>query len=522
MVFVLLAILMVVAVLRHQPDIDESQNLHLSYGWLEGKIPYRDRFDNHAPLLSMVSAPLAALAGETPHIVVFARLAQLPIAAAILGLIFLIARRVAGPEEARWTVLLCLIFADWSLKMIEFRPDVLWTFFWFLSLWLLVREIPCPRPRVFFIVGLCLGLALCTSIKTTFLAPALGLGCLVAWVASPDLRRTISWARAVFLASLTALGFLLPPLLLLGLFVGLGTQPEKIWFCLVEINRIPLEGVRVFAAAALMPCVILGGWWVCRREGGALRGILLIAAGSYLAALIGFAPEMRKQTFLPVTPLFVMVLCHAASLLRPLWLPRLAIASVLLGFGIHFLFESRLWKDGMSAQRELLADVIHHVDEDELILDGRGETIFAERSADLAFVEIVTRKINQQQLPQPRAERLAEDGTAITIGSLQGLPKSLRKFIHAHYLLAANGNLRAAGQHLDPEMTADSWTAQVELPLPGNYVIVRNGVILSSLRTESPGVHRVALGNSDQPAFLVWEEAWNEGFRPLLPSGSPP
>jgi Dolichyl-phosphate-mannose-protein mannosyltransferase len=126
-------------VFRLQADSDESQHLHLIYGWLNGELPYRDRFDNHTPLLYLLFLPLAALAGETPHIILLARIAEFPISLAILALIYLIARRLTDRQVALWTVATVLALADWSLKSLEFRPDVLWSFCWFLAIWVLVE-----------------------------------------------------------------------------------------------------------------------------------------------------------------------------------------------------------------------------------------------------------------------------------------------------------------------------------------------------------------------------------------------
>src|SRR5262247_3871022 len=51
-------------------DSDEPQHLHVAWAWTRGLLQYRDVFDNHAPLFHMLSAPLVALFGETPRILV--------------------------------------------------------------------------------------------------------------------------------------------------------------------------------------------------------------------------------------------------------------------------------------------------------------------------------------------------------------------------------------------------------------------------------------------------------------------
>jgi hypothetical protein len=87
-----------VAVVQLKADSDEAQHLHMIYGWLSGELPYRDRFDNHTPLLYLIFLPLAALAGETPQIILLARIAEFPISLGMLSLIYLIGRRLADWE----------------------------------------------------------------------------------------------------------------------------------------------------------------------------------------------------------------------------------------------------------------------------------------------------------------------------------------------------------------------------------------------------------------------------------------
>ena len=39
---------------------DEPQHLHVVWAWTQGLVPYRDVFDNHAPLFQLICAPLLA------------------------------------------------------------------------------------------------------------------------------------------------------------------------------------------------------------------------------------------------------------------------------------------------------------------------------------------------------------------------------------------------------------------------------------------------------------------------------
>src|SRR6185312_17228889 len=54
---------------------DEPQHLHVVWAWTQGLLPYRDVFDNHAPLFQLICAPLLALLGERADLVALMRLA---------------------------------------------------------------------------------------------------------------------------------------------------------------------------------------------------------------------------------------------------------------------------------------------------------------------------------------------------------------------------------------------------------------------------------------------------------------
>ncbi|HWS72879.1 MAG TPA: hypothetical protein VN605_12235, partial [Thermoanaerobaculia bacterium] len=52
------------AFFRYRFDSDEPQHLHVAWGWTAGLVQYRDYFDNHAPLVHILTAPILRLVGE--------------------------------------------------------------------------------------------------------------------------------------------------------------------------------------------------------------------------------------------------------------------------------------------------------------------------------------------------------------------------------------------------------------------------------------------------------------------------
>jgi hypothetical protein len=80
--FFLLALLVALKVIyafAFRIDSDETQHLHVVWGWVNGLLPYRDLFDNHSPLFQFICSPLFRALGERADIVIPMRLAMIPL-----------------------------------------------------------------------------------------------------------------------------------------------------------------------------------------------------------------------------------------------------------------------------------------------------------------------------------------------------------------------------------------------------------------------------------------------------------
>jgi hypothetical protein len=60
-------------------DSDETQHLHVVWGWTRDLVQYRDLFDNHMPLFHLAFAPVMGLVGAHSMTVTWMRVAQFPI-----------------------------------------------------------------------------------------------------------------------------------------------------------------------------------------------------------------------------------------------------------------------------------------------------------------------------------------------------------------------------------------------------------------------------------------------------------
>src|SRR6266704_4380586 len=216
-------VLRAVAFFRYRFDSDESQHLHVTWGWTAGLLQYRDVFDNHAPLFHMLTAPLLALVGERPTVLFYMRLPMLVLWAVVLASTFVIARRLYDTRVAAWSTLLLAVLPVFFLRSLEYRTDNLWNALWMLAVVALMS-------KRFLAAGLLLGLATATSMKTPLLIVTLGIAYVILSRPSASLRAGFdgegSPPRRLFpFASLRVrvtlmllLGAILPPALLAWYF----------------------------------------------------------------------------------------------------------------------------------------------------------------------------------------------------------------------------------------------------------------------------------------------------------------
>jgi hypothetical protein len=487
------------------------------YGWLSGELPYRDRFDNHTPLFYLIFLPLAVLAGKTPHIVLLARLAEFPIGLGILGLIYPIGRRLADPEIALWTLATTLAWGDWSLKSVEFRPDVLWSFFWFAMIWILARANDPPGVRRGFLVGLILGVALCASTKTTFLAPALVLGWTIAWLLCADLRASMPAGQGLRCAIAAGAGSLIVPVLLFGWFVAKGTTLETLKFCLFDANRADLEPARVLLSLGLATLVLCLSWRWTRRGMAGVSVAIFLSVAIYYVALVGFSPELRKQSLLPVCPLLILFIwISCADFLRRHGTATFAKAGLAV-CGVAFLHlsvEGKLWEDGLHDQRELLRDTLRLKEPGDFLMDRKGETIFRRRPVYLIYVHANVRAIEERRIADPDPALLTKTATAVVIGDFIGFTDRMKQFAGKNYLPAGDGRLRVAGRSLLFYAKNSGLAARAPIYVPGDYVVLGHGELLGETQVPKAGWRDVDLGGAPGPAMLFWKRAWDAGFRP--------
>ena len=495
---------------RHGVDSDEPQCLHVIYSWLRGEVPYRDCFDNHTPLFAWIFLPLARLAGETPDIVLIARLAQIPLSFGAVALFYLLGKKLCGPRVALWATALSLSLADWSLKAIEFRPDVLWTVLWFAALLTLVRP-GAPGWRNFLPAGFLLGAALTASIKTTVLLAGLGLGWASVWLLDPEFRRVYSIPRVIECAVAVACGFVIVPAAFIGWFAREGAY-SAMKYCLFTVNEpgaFSAWRVALFAVGSLASIAIAARM---RRNGGdGLRMAVFLSAAFYTFLIVGFSPSLKKQTFLPCYPILLLAGADMLLASRNRWVARAPLA-ICLGLLVYQVIEDAPWRDGMGEQRALLRDALALTRPDEPILDVKGETVFRKRPVYLVYVLATLRGIETGRLQAPSSAGLVT--TPVVVGGGAGYPDSMRAYIKRHYCLVGDGRVRVAAAVPEVSSGAGSTSLHADFPVAGDYVVLRDGrTPVGIIHADAPGDRALAL-NDAKGALLYWKNAWDAGYLP--------
>ena len=215
---------------------DEPQHLHVAWGWTQGQVQYRDFFDNHTPLFHLLSAPLVAVIDERANILVWMRLAMLPLYAVSLGCVFWLGARLYSRRVGMWAAFLggtCPVFLALST---QYRADILWMTVWFVTFAVALTGRFTTRRA--FAVGLLLGITFCVSLKTSLLLVSLlgAVGAALCFLPPQERRRMLAQsAGKVFLA---LCGLCAVPLALLGYFKWQHAL-QALSYCVVSHNTLP-------------------------------------------------------------------------------------------------------------------------------------------------------------------------------------------------------------------------------------------------------------------------------------------
>lgn len=536
---VILLFLRTVFIFRYPFNSDEPQHLHVVWGWAHGLLPYRDVFDNHAPLFHLLWAPIFAAWGDYPNILFWVRLTMIPLYLLSLWSTYQIGQEIFSPQVGLWAAIFTGLFPRFFLCSTEFRTDNLWTVLWLLTLVFLVRgQVTFLRS---FILGILLGADLAVSMKTTLLLATLGIAGLTTILIlvrdhPVNLRHLLGCIGGILI------GFSLIPGILILFFLTKGAL-EPFFYGVVKHNILPGLGSwgRFRWYRLLFPIGYPLLWWGAQRiihripyPMGVRRAFVFLITGVYLSALYSFWPLIERQHFLPFYPLFIIFL--TALILAKLPGERLnrglhrglvpssffTLVSIAFLEIVLLVVTERPWQDRTRDQIDLLKEVLTLTQPGDPVMDLKGEMIFRPRAFYYVLEAITMERIKRGLIKDDIPERLMETRTYVAALDNIRFPPRAGKFLRENYLPV--GHLRVVGQFLVPSLSDGKYSFSFEVRIPAPYVMISEKGIVTGWMDGTPcqgarflntGHHEFLTSPTEGRFALIWAPAVEHGFSPF-------
>jgi len=531
----------VVYVFRYRFNSDEPQHLHVAWGWTRGLLQYRDVFDNHTPLFHLLFAPLVGVLGERPDVLLWMRLAMIPLAVLSLWATYRIGLKLFSRRTGLWAAVFTGLLPGFFIYTVQFRTDVLWATLWLLALDVLLQG-PPTSSRSFF-GGLLLGAALSVSMKTILLLAALGVALLSTRALAPNVRRDTRDPGPGRLAAAALAGFVLVPLGL-ALFFAVQDAGAAFFYGAVVHNLVsglgsrPANSGRVLLLVFMLPPLGWAARTIAHRAPdpaiGARRAVVFLAAGLYFLAVHTFWPVFSAQDHLPFYPLLVVLLTPSFLAVagvrkaqegrtgpaRP-WLDAAAPAAVAVAELVFLLAAVPVWRDGTRDEVGLLTDVLRLTRAEDPVLDLKGETVFRSRPFYYALESVTQARLRQGLIVDDIPERLIATRTCVTIADVGLFPVRGRAFLEENYLPV--GRLRVAGRLLASHIDGTGPIA-FEIEIPARYSMISDagaaaggldGRPYEGARFLDRGHHEFRPSAGTGRLAVVWAQAVERGYLPF-------
>jgi hypothetical protein len=528
---------------RYKFDTDESQHLHVIWGWARGFVQYRDLCDNHMPLFQILFAPVYGLLGDRPTILYWMRFILLPLYGVVAWCTYRIGALLFSRRVGIWAVILAGFYPGYHFCSLEFRTDNLWAPLWALSIVVLLENGFTPRSAS--TAGILMGLCFAVSMKTTLLLSSVLLSAALSiYFVSPKklgLRpRQLASVVALYLGTV-----LLIPAIIICAFVYRGVWPAfRYW---VFDNNI-LPGLRNHPAWWIVifpltfPLTVATAALIAKRAPNDLlalrRVFIFLIWGSYVPALWSFWPLVTRHDYLPYQPL-AFALYSALLLLVSDWLsaryPGVILrhlikpAPVAIGFFLVALLAHPFWVDGTKPETELLRSTIALTDPGDFVLDQKGETIFRQRCFGPIWEPLVVERIRRGIMPDNAAERCIETRTCVATKE-KDMSVLATRFVE-RYFVPVGSRLYVAGAFLSPS-PANHGVFDFETAIPVAYTIVAQNAVpirgwldgtpyTGGSRMLLPGWHSLRQDANPGPLAAVWAQAVDRGFVPFARTPPP-
>jgi hypothetical protein len=484
-------VLRAAAFFRYRFDSDEQQHLHVVWGWTAGMVQFRDYFDNHTPLFHLLMAPLLAILGERPEILLWMRVPMLVLFALVVWAAWRLGRTLFDERVARWAALLLVLFPPFFLKSLEFRNDNLWNALWMIAALALVAG------KRTFLIGLILGAAFAVSVKTVLLVIALAVA-----VAISRMFGVKQWLEAIA-------GFLIVPAVVAIYFAAIGGLDELV-YCNFVFNGKLSQIRSVWVGRIIFPfalAAVLWPAWRFRQTGW--RWFFAVATGVYAVTLGCLWPVVSTRDFLPLMPLAAIF--ASAAILR-LHKPLAAFAGAIVVSLVSLWHYADRFENNTDWHITMMNQVLRLSHPGETVIDLKGETIYRRRPFYYGL-EYVTRLQLAKGMLEDTIERdVIRTRTHVAQADGPLWPPGARAFLNENFVNV--GRLRASGQHVKEDGT-------FTIAVPGEYVIVSargeargllDGNPYLGARQLSAGAHRF---EGEKNVAALWAPAFRRGHSPF-------
>src|SRR6266481_3332293 len=281
-----LIFLRVITVTHYKFVADESQHLHVIWGWARGFVQYRDLADNHMPLFQILCAPIYKLIGDRGTILYWMRIILQPLYIVAFWCTYRIGSLLFSRRVGVWAAILVGLSIDYIFCSVEFRTDNLWAPLWLLCMSVLLNRALTMRRALIagFLIGLCFGV----SMKTLLLVMSILIGGFVTLIFVGRERLGIGWGQILGALAAFFASALIVPATIVAAFALYGIWPQfRYW--VFDHNVVP--GLRNHPA-----------WWMIIFA----VGFLLVTLGA--RRIVDATPEAAvaaRRSFVFVTGDFV-------------------------------------------------------------------------------------------------------------------------------------------------------------------------------------------------------------------------
>ena len=538
-----LILLRVITVTHYKFVADESQHLHVIWGWARGFVQYRDLADNHMPLFQILCAPIYKLIGDRGTILYWMRIILQPLYIVAFWCTYRIGSLLFSRRVGVWAAILVGLSIDYIFCSVEFRTDNLWAPLWLLCMSVLLNGALTMRRALIagFLMGLCFGV----SMKTSLLVMSTVIGGSMTLIFVGRERLGIGWGQILgALAGFFATALIVPATIMAA-FALYGIWPQfRYWVFdhnfVPGLSNHPAWWVIIFAVG--FPLVMLGARWIVTAtpDGvvAARRSFVFVTAGFFFTALLSFWPFLSRQDYLPFYPLAFVICTGAVLTISDRWSRNRDIAKIWRVvplpalFGVCELLVALLvhpfWENKAKLESDLLRATLKLTDPGDFVFDRRGETVFRQRCFYPIIETFTKERIRRGLMADNAIQRCIDTRTCVAILP-DDMPLATFRFLEQNYLPIGN-RLRVAGVLL--HSSTDRKRFDFEIVIPASYKIIARDAstvmgVLDGERYEgkerflSPGIHTFVQTSAEANLVVFWAQAVDRNFRPIDNSSSP-